>query len=96
MNLLNNRKPPYSLIYSLRLIELEMLKVCIEANLAGGFIRSFKSFINVQILFIYKKNDSFYLYINYRKLNNLTIKNYYLLFLINRSYDCLNYAKYFT
>jgi len=34
--------------------------------------------------FYIKKNKTFYLYINYRKLNNITIKNRYLLLNINK------------
>ena len=96
INLLNNKQPPYCLIYSLRPVELEMFKTYIEANLASGFIRPSKSSTGASILFIQKKNGSFRLCINYQGLNNLTIKNLYLLPLIGKSLDCLYCAKYFT
>jgi len=35
------------------------------------------------ILFVFKKNKTLYLCVNYRKLNNITIKNQYLLLNIN-------------
>ena len=47
------------------------------------------------ILFVLKKNKILYLYIDYRKLNNITIKNRYLLFNINKLQNRLFEAKYF-
>ena len=86
----------YSLIYSLRLVELEMLKIYIKNNLASNYIKPFKSSANISILFILKKDGSLYLYIDYSRLNNLTIKNCYLLSLINKLLDFLDRTKYFT
>lgn len=96
MNLINDKQPPYGLINSLELVELKMLKTYIENNLANGFIRSFKSPTGDLILFICKKNNNFQLYIDYWGLNNLTIKNWYLLPLISKSLNYLGYAKHFT
>ena len=45
--------------------------------------KKFELLIKYLIFFIFKKNKTFYLYIDYRKLNNITIKNRYLLFNIN-------------
>lgn len=53
---------PYGSIYSLKLVELEMLKAYIEINLANGFIRLFKSLARVPIFLDYKFNGSFCLY----------------------------------
>ena len=96
INLLDNKQPPYGPIYSLDLIELEMLKTYIKANLASGFIRLFNSSVGTQILFIQKKTGRFCLCINYRGLNNLIIKNCYLLPLIAESLNCLDCVKHFT
>ena len=38
INLLDNKQPPYGLIYNLEPVELEMLKTYMRANLASGFI----------------------------------------------------------
>ena len=51
--------------------------------------------IEVSILFILKKNEDFYLYINYRDLNKIIIKNYYFLSLINKTLNRLNNIKRF-
>ena len=96
INLLDDKQPPYSPIYSLGPVELEMLKTYIKANLASGFIRPSKSFASAPILFVRKKNSSLCLCVDYRGLNNLTIKNYYPLSLIGESLNCLGCAKHFT
>lgn len=39
IDLINNKQSPYSLIYSLEPVELEILKIYIETNLVNSFIR---------------------------------------------------------
>ena len=96
IDLIDDKQSPFDLIYSLRPMEFEKLKTYIETNLANGFIRSSKSPAGALILFIRKKNGSFRLCINYRGLNNLTIKNWYPLPLIDKFLNRLGYAKRFT
>ena len=96
IDLLDNKQPPYGPIYSLRPVELEMLKTYIKANLANGLIKSFKSPAVALILFVQKNNGSLYFCISYQGLNNLTIKNRYPLSLIGKSLNCLGRAKRFT
>ena len=96
INLLDNKQLLYGPIYSLGSVELETLKIYIKANLASGFIRPFKSPVGAPIQFVQKKNGSLCLCINYRRLTNLTIKNYYPLPLIGESLNCLGCAKRFT
>ena len=90
------KQPPFGSIYSLDLVKLEMLKTYIETNLANGFIRPFKSPAEAPILFDQKPNRSFRLYVDYRGLNNITIKNQYPLPLIGESLNWLSWAKRFT
>ena len=52
INLLEDKQPPYELIYNLKRMELETLKTYIKAKLANCFISSFKSLISAPILFI--------------------------------------------
>ena len=47
-------------------------------------IREIKSLVEYLILFILKKDGSLRLYVNYRKLNDITIKNRYLLLNISK------------
>ena len=95
INLDDGKQFPNRLIYSLGPVELEILKTYIKAHLKIRFIRPFKSLSGALILF-YKKPDScFRLCIHYQGLNNLTIKNQYLLFLIEKFLDRLGQAKRF-
>ena len=87
---------PYGPIYSLGPVELETFKTYIETNLANGFIRALNSPAGAPILFVHKPDDSLCLCVNYRGLNNLTIKNWYPLPLIGKSLDRLGWAKQFT
>ena len=96
IDLLDDKQPPYGPIYNLGSVELETLKTYIKANLASGFIRPSKSPAGAPILFVRKKDGSLRLCIDYRGLNNLTIKNCYPLPLIGESLDRLGCAKRFT
>lgn len=95
-DLINNKQLLYSLIYSVGLIKLKTLKIYIKTNLTNAFIRFSKSPASALVLFIWKKNNRFGLYIEYQDLNNLTLKNWYLLPLIGEFFNCLSYAKHFT
>ena len=55
IDLLDDKQPPYGPIYSLGLVELEILKTYIEANLASGFIRPANFSSSALILFVRKK-----------------------------------------
>lgn len=96
IELREGKQPPYGPIYSLGPVELETLKTYIETNLANGFIRPSKSPAGAPILFVRKPDGSLRLCVDYRGLNNLTIKNRYPLLLIGESLDRLGRAKRFT
>ena len=96
IELVEGKQPPYGPIYSLNSIELEILKTYIETHLKTGFIRPSKSLADAPILFDEKPDGSLRLYVDYRGLNNLTIKNRYPLPLIGESRDRLGRAKRFT
>ena len=87
IELVDDWQPLYGPIYSLSPMELEILKTYIKNNLANGFIRPSKSSAGVPIFFNKKPDSSIRLYIDYRDLNNLTIKNWYLLPLIEELLD---------
>ena len=90
------KQPHFGLIYSLGPMELETLKSYIKTNLANGFIRPSKSPARALILFNRKPYGSLRLCVDYWGLNNITIKNRYLLPLIGESLDRLGQAKQFT
>ena len=65
IKLVDNWQSLYGPIYSLRLVELEILKAYIENNLVNGFIRRYKSPTTKSILFDKKPNSSLRLYVDY-------------------------------
>ena len=91
-----DKQPPYRLIYGLEPVEFKTLKIYIKTNLGNGFIQASKLLASTPILFVRKPNGSLCLCVNYRGLNNLTIKNWYPLPLIGKSLDWLGWAKQFT
>ena len=96
INLIKGQQPSYKLIYNLGPIKLETLKIYIKSNLANSFIIPFKSPASALILFVKKLDRSLWLYVKYRDLNNLIIKNQYYCHLIRESIYWLNCAKHFT
>lgn len=95
IKLVEDKQLPYGPIYNLRLMKLEILKTYIKINIKTGFIQLSKSSASTLILFNKKLDSSLYVYINYQKLNNLTIKNWYFLLLIGKFLDQLDWAKHF-
>ena len=88
-------QPLYWPIYRLGLVEFKTLKTYIKTNLVNGFIRASKSLTGTSILFVHKPDSSFCLCVNYSKLNNFTIKNWYPLPLIGKLLDWVGRAKQF-
>ena len=67
--------------------ELQALKIYLDNILAKGFIRPLSLPAASPVLFVPKDNDPTALrfYVDYRKLNNVTIKDKYPLSLINET-----------
>ena len=81
------KQPLYGSIYSLGPLKLEILKTYIKTHLKTRFIQPFKFVAGAFILFNKKPDSSFWLYVNYQDLNNLTIKNQYPLPFISEALD---------
>ena len=60
-----NKQPLFGLIYSLKSIKLEILKIYIKTNLINSFIQPSKFFAKAFIFFDKKSNKSLHLYVNY-------------------------------
>jgi Reverse transcriptase (RNA-dependent DNA polymerase) len=90
------RTPPYLPIYQLSPQEQETLRTYIDENLAKGYIRKSESPAGFPIIFVPKKDGSLRLCVDYRKLNEITVKNRYPLPLIQELKDQLQKAKWFT
>jgi hypothetical protein len=63
--------------------KLEALREYIDKNLIKEYIRPSKSFIRYTVFFVSKKNGKLRIYVDYRKLNDIIIKNRYTLPLIH-------------
>jgi len=75
--------------------KLIILRQYLNNALAKNWIKYLILSIDVSILFVLKSNNRLRLYIDYRNLNTIIIKNCYLLFLIIETLDCLYKAKCF-
>ena len=96
IKLKKSKQPPFGPLDSLGPVELETLKTYIETNLANGFIWPSKSPAEAPILFDRKPDGSICLCMDYRGLNNITIKDQYPQPLIDKSLDRLGRTKQFT
>ncbi len=76
--------------------EQEQLDKFLDENLESGRIRPSKSPFASPFFFIKKKDGTLRPVQDYRKLNEMTIKNQYPLPLISELIDKLHGAKYFT
>jgi Reverse transcriptase (RNA-dependent DNA polymerase). len=83
-------------IYPLSADEQTQLDEFLEENLSTGRIRPSKSPMASPFFFIKKKDGKLRPVQDYRKLNDMTIKNRYPLPLITELIDMLQNAKYFT
>src|SRR5438552_2137171 len=61
-----------------------------------GFIRPSTLPFGAPVLFVHKKEGTLWLYVDYRTLNKITIKNRYPLLCIEELIDQLAGAKYFN
>ena len=90
------KKPPFRLLYNLSVTELEALREYLEAALKNGWIQRSASEAGAPILFVPKKDSSLRLYVDYRSLNAITVKNRHPLPLISETLDRLGRAKCFS
>ncbi|EKD11955.1 polymerase [Drepanopeziza brunnea f. sp. 'multigermtubi' MB_m1] len=87
---------PYSLLYKMSILKLELTKAYFIDNLNKGFIELLIALFAALVLFAKKQDGSFRFCIDFRALNNLTRKDRYFLFLIDKTFARLLRAKIFT
>jgi hypothetical protein len=87
---------PYKSIYKLSENELKILKKYLNKNLKRKYIQYFINPAETSILFILKKDGSLRLYVNYRGLNKITVKNRHPLLLMGEILDRLNGTAIYT
>ena len=83
------------ILYSIEL-RLNSYTDNLNKNIANRRIRLSTSPIGAPILFVLKKDSGLRLYIDYRGLNRVSIKNRYPLSLISEILNRLSRVKYFT
>ena len=86
---MEGKEPTYIPIYRLSEIKLGTLDEYIKENLAKGFIQLSILPVGYLIMFVPKKNRKLRLYIDYRKFNDIIVKNRYPLPNIDKLRDRL-------
>ncbi len=95
IKLIDDKKLTKQFIYSLLTEKLDALWQYLKENMWKKFIRESQSSAEYSILFVVKLNENLRLCVNYRALNNIMIKNSYLLSLISELQDRLQKTQWF-
>ena len=96
IDLVDGAKPPNLPIYRMSDYELRELKRQLDDLLAHGFIRPSVSEFGSPCLFVKKKDGTMRLVIDYRKLNDITIKNSFGLPRADEQIESVRGMKWFT
>ena len=96
IDIMPGKEVPYGPLYNLSPPELEVLRKYIEDATTKGWIRRSTSPAGAPVLFVPKKDGGLRLCVDYRGLNNVTIKNRHPLPLISETLDRLGGAAIFT
>ena len=88
--------PPYGRIYPLSEKELQVLRKYLDTQLDAGKIRQSKSSASSPILFVPKADGTLRLCVDYRGLNNITVKDRTPLPLMSELRERVGRAKVFT
>ena len=76
--------------------ELKILKEFIDVFIKREWIQESMPLARASIIFVPKKNRKKRLVIDYRRLNNITIKDRYIVLLVDEIREQLGKAKWFT
>ena len=90
-----NQKILYKFFYNLSSYELRVLHEYLNNALIKNWIQYSVSSIESSILFVFKRNGSLWLYVNYQNLNKKIIKNCHPLLLIEETLNHLMEFYYF-
>ncbi|GIZ39392.1 hypothetical protein CKM354_000277800 [Cercospora kikuchii] len=89
-------EPPFGPLYGMSRDELQALKEWLDENLKKGFIRPSSSPVASPVLFVKKPGGGLRLCVDYRAINELTVKDRYPLPLTTETLNNLSGMKYFT
>lgn len=96
IKLQEGKQPPFGPLYNMSQQELEVLLKTLKEYLAKGFIRASSSPAAAPVLFAKKPGGGLRFCVDYRGLNDVTIKNRYPLPLFRETLDRLAKAQIFT
>ncbi|KAL0173539.1 hypothetical protein M9458_029507, partial [Cirrhinus mrigala] len=96
IDLLSGTSPPKGKLYSLSAPEREAMEKYISDSLAAKIIRPSSSPAGAGFFFVKKKDRSLHPCIDYRGLNNITVKNRYPLPLMSSAFERLQGVSFFT
>jgi hypothetical protein len=96
ITLVEGAKPPFGPLYGISRNKLLVLKKYLEENLPKRFIRFSKSLAASPVIFIKKPSGGLRLYIDYRGLNKITVKNRYPIPLVRKILNRITYTRFFT
>lgn len=90
-----NKQYSLSPLYRMSILKLKVLRKYLDDNLVKGFIRASALPVSLPVIFIKKPSSNLRFCVDYRTLNAITIKNRYLIPLLQETLDRLSKAKYF-
>lgn len=96
IRLLEGKTPPFGPLYPMSREELIALREWLEENLRKGFIRPSSSPAASPVLFVKKPDGGLRFCVDYRGLNNISVKDRYPLPLVKESLNNLKGMKYFS
>ena len=94
--MIEKKEPKLQHIYLLSEKELMILREYINENLKKGYIRPSSLLTRYPVLFVPKLNGKLRIYVDYKQLNTITVKNRYTLLLIHKMQNKIKKAKIFS
>jgi hypothetical protein len=96
IRLIEGKTLPFGPLYAMSRNELIALREWLAENLRKGFVRPSSSSVASPVLFVKKADGGLRFCVDYRGLNNATVKDRYPLPLVKESLNNLRGMKYFT
>ena len=96
IDLVPGAQPTYGPLYAMSVMELKALRKYLTENLQKGFIRPSTSPVSSPVIFVKKPGGGLRFCVDYRRLNEITIKNRYPIPLVQETLNRLSKAKFFT
>ncbi len=95
IDLMKSKMPCIESIYKMTQDELAVIRNYLNSALEKKWIHSSSSFAEASVLFVKKLNESLHLCMNYRDLNEITVKNNYSLSLLSETLNRFAHARHF-